>query len=194
MCGRYYIDNDTLESAAADFPGAVDRISSGNHAGEILPSCVAPVIGAYGAGLCFTEQRWGFPKNGGKGPVINARAETVSSVRLFAGGISSHRIAVPAGGFYEWNALKEKYTFTRPEGGPMYLAGIADMFENEPRFVILTTAANASMIKVHDRMPLILEKNQVADWILDGSSTAPILTRTPVVLKADAEYEQQSLF
>ena len=50
--------------------------------------------------------------------------------------------------------------FTRSDSTVMYLAGFCDWFENERRFVILTTAANESMKKVHDRMPLILEKEQ----------------------------------
>ena len=44
------------------------------------------------------------------------------------------------------------------------MAGFCDWFENERRFVILTTKANASMKKVHERMPLILEKEQIVDW------------------------------
>lgn len=45
----------------------------------------------------------------------------------------------------------------------LYIVGFCDWFENERRFVILITAANESMRKVHDRMPLILEKEQLAD-------------------------------
>ena len=76
----------------------------------------------------------------------------------FQNGILYHRILVPASGFYEWNHLKEKNSFTRSDAATLYIAGFCDWFENERRFVILTTAANDSMVKVHDRMPLILEK------------------------------------
>lgn len=68
-----------------------------------------------------------------------------------------------------------------------------DWFENERRFVIMTTAANESMIKVHDRMPLILEKGQLKDWF-DDRKMEQILHQVPVQLKREAEYEQQSLF
>ena len=57
----------------------------------------------------------------------------------------------------------------------------------------MTTAANESMIKVHDRMPLILEKEQVDSWF-DDNKLEGILHQTPVLLKRKAEYEQQSLF
>ena len=59
--------------------------------------------------------------------------------------------------------------------------------------MILTTAANESMRKVHERMPLILEKEQLADWF-DDRKMEQILHQVPVLLKREAEYEQQSLF
>ena len=100
---------------------------------------------------------------------------------------------IPASGFYEWNQLKEKNSFTRPDATPLYIAGFCDWFENERRFVILTTAANDSMIKVHDRMPLIIEKEQLEDWF-DNEKMRTILHQTSARLKRHAEYEQQSLF
>ena len=73
------------------------------------------------------------------------------------------------------------------------MAGFCDWFENERRFVILTTDANESMRKVHERMPLILEKEQLSDWF-DDRKMEEILNQIPVQLKREAEYEQQSLF
>ena len=54
-------------------------------------------------------------------------------------------------------------------------------------------AANESMKKVHDRMPLILEKEQLRDWFSNDKMKA-ILHQKSVMLKRQAEYEQQSLF
>ena len=59
--------------------------------------------------------------------------------------------------------------------------------------MILTTAANESMKKVHDRMPLILEKEQLRDWFSNDKMGA-ILHQKSVMLKRQVEYEQQSLF
>lgn len=53
---------------------------------------------------------------------------------------------------------------------------------------------NASMIKVHDRMPLILEKRQIRDWLSDDSAVEDLLKQTPVLLDRETEYEQQTLF
>ena len=57
----------------------------------------------------------------------------------------------------------------------------------------MTTAANESMIKVHDRMPLILEKEELEDWF-DDKKMEQILHQVPVQLKREAEDEQQRLF
>ena len=73
------------------------------------------------------------------------------------------------------------------------MAGFCDWFENELRFVILTTAANESMRKVHDRMPVILEKEQLSDWF-DDRKMEQILHQVPVQLKRETEYEQQSFY
>ena len=49
------------------------------------------------------------------------------------------------------------------------------------------------MVKVHDRMSLILEKELLSDWF-DDRKMEQILHQKPVQLKREAEYEQQSLF
>lgn len=60
--------------------------------------------------------------------------------------------------------------------------------------MILTTKANASMQTVHDRMPLILEKNQIRDWLMDEEAAEKILHQNPVELERQADYEQMTLF
>ena len=161
--------------------------------GDIRPTDVAPVIGQSEHGLELGICRWGYPLSKGKNPVINARVETVMDKPSFQNGILYHRLLIPAGGFYEWNSLKEKSSFARPDSSVLYMAGFCDWFENERRFVILTTTANNSMKKIHDRMPLILEREQITDWF-DNNKMPVLLYQTPTLLNRQTEYEQQSLF
>ena len=169
------------------------RIRKKQFSGDIRPTEFAPVIEKSERGLKLDVCKWGYPLAKGNNLVINARTESVMDKIVFQNGILYHRILIPASGFYEWNRLKEKNTFTRPAAPVLYMAGFCDWFENEKRFVILTTKANASMEKTHDRMPLILEKEQLADWF-DDKKMEQLLQHTPVMLKREAEYEQQSLF
>lgn len=195
MCGRYYIDTNWLDEIGnVVYSFDIDwKICTEQFQGDILPTNTAPIIEKTEHGLQLSLCKWGFPLQKGKNLVINARAETVLDKPSFSNGIWYHRIVIPASGFYEWNRLKEKNTFTRSNASVLYLAGFCDWFDNEQRFVILTTAANESMIKVHDRMPLILEKEQLEDWF-DNEKMQVILRQEPVMLKRQAEYEQLSLF
>lgn len=174
MCGRYWIEE------------------KGKRIRDICPSDRASVIGEREGEERIFVARWGYPAPGSSGLVINARAETVLEKKLFQNGIRNHRIVVPAAGFYEWNRNREKYSF-RQGNAALYMAGFEDIFENEHRFVILTTAANASMEPVHDRMPLILEENQIKDWICENSKTEELLKKTPPLLEREGEYEQMKL-
>ena len=150
MCSRYYIDPDMMEEISRVVQNIDGRIWLAQ--GDTRPTDVAPVIGQSEHGLELGICRWGYPLSKGKNPVINARVETVMDKPSFQNGILYHRLLIPAGGFYEWNSLKEKSSFARPDSSVLYMAGFCDWFENERRFVILTTTANNSMKKIHDRM------------------------------------------
>ena len=104
---------------------------------------------------------------------------------MFSDSVAHRRIAIPAAGFYEWNKDKKKYTFRRKDKN---LYGWQDFITDlgeEDRFVILTTGANASMEPVHDRMPLILEE----DEIIPGSWRMGVVARSlRKLLPAEPKY------
>ena len=108
----------------------------------------------------------------------------------FADSFSSRRCVIPAAGFYEWDSKKEKVIFTLPDKPVLYLAGIFRPYGPEKRFVILTREANASMLPVHDRMPLILTSEEAALWVKDVSEAESILTKVLPQLRAERPYEQ----
>lgn len=144
--------------------------------------------------LRLCKQKWGFPAPDGKGLVFNARSETVFEKRMFRESVSRRRAAIPVTWFYEWNKNKEKFTFTREDSRVLFLAGFYSVYEDGAHFVILTTEANSSMAPVHSRMPLVLEKDQVKAWVLDGGKTKELLGQIPAGLSRSCEYEQQTLF
>ena len=110
---------------------------------------------------------------GGKRPLFNARAEGIEVKPSFRGPVRHRRCIVPASGFYEWGregSGKQPY-FVRPVADEVFaLAGIWDHWEGKQGEVIesvaiITTTANELMQPIHDRMPVILEKEEVAAWI-----------------------------
>lgn len=201
MCGRYYVDDETakeIEKLVSQTEGKLRREAMGTvdmfPARDIHPSDTAPVLAQWEGSLCCQWQRWGFPGFKGKQVIFNARSESVTEKPLFRDSVRHRRVAVPAASFYEWNARKEKSTFYR-EGQPvLFMAGFYGRYEDGNHFVILTTAANASMKPVHDRMPLLLERNEVAEWVLDDERMERILHKIPCLLDRRTEYEQLTLF
>lgn len=76
----------------------------------------------------------------------------------------------------------------------LFMAGIWQKVEDENQFTILTTAPNASVAPVHDRMPLVLDKNEVPQWLMDWKQAEELLTKKPALLERRQEFEQLSLF
>ena len=70
------------------------------------------------------------------------------------------------------------------------MAGCYNWYEDQVRFVILTTEANPSVAPVHNRM----EPEELKEWVLDDGATEYLLHKTPVLLEQRAEYEQMRLF
>ena len=71
---------------------------------------------------------------------------------------------IPAKVFYEWDHQKHLTTFSLPDHSIIWMAGI---YDQEYRFSVLTTAANESVKKIHDRMPLILAREDLRQWLFD---------------------------
>lgn len=63
-----------------------------------------------------------------------------------------------------------------------------------PNYGLYEKCSNPSVAPVHNRMPLILEPEELKDWVLDDGATEYLLHKTPVLLEAHAEYEQMRLF
>lgn len=197
MCGRYHFSAELLDEIR-DLTEQKDwKLELGVLDRDIHPGDTAPVItaaGDQGGSLRACRQKWGYPGPGGKGLVFNARSESVFEKRMFRESVSLRRAVVPVSWFYEWNKNKEKFTFTKEGSRILFLAGFYGRYEDGDRFVILTTQANASMAPVHSRMPLVLEREQVREWILDSKKTKELLGQEPPRLARDCEYEQQTLF
>ncbi len=80
---------------------------------------------------------------------------------MFRDSVLHRRCIIPAKHFYEWDSDKNKVTFLRKDKSVLYMAGFYNCFQGEDRFIIITTQANTSVQKVHNRMPLILEDKEL---------------------------------
>lgn len=114
--------------------------------------------------------------------MINARAETAAALPAFRDALKQRRCLLPADGFYEWKrspAGKQPYCFEVNDGELFAFAGLWDRWRSpDGQWIkscsILTTAPNTVTALVHDRMPVILTKEDYDLW-LDPGITNPAL-------------------
>lgn len=162
---------------------------------DVYPSDRASVLVSAENSPIVCDMNWGFPGHNGNSLLINARAETALEKKTFKESVMHRRCVIPAGGFYEWNWKKEKFSFRRMDHAPLlFMAGCFNLYDGKNRFVILTTHANVSMEPVHDRMPMILERNEIEDWLSDDGCAVELLQKESPLLERSTDYEQMSLF
>jgi putative SOS response-associated peptidase YedK len=129
--------------------------------------------------------RWGLIPSWVKDPralstLINARAETAAEKPSFRGAMRHRRCLVPATGFYEWTGkpgAKKPHLIRPRHGGLMAMAGLAEHWVGADgseleTMAILTTAPNATMRPIHDRMPVILNPADFDLWLDCSTGTA----------------------
>lgn len=192
MCGRFYSDKEIREDIWR-IAGARDQGFDLPEAGDIYPSQQTLILLGQGEKLRAETMHWGFPRFDRKGLLINARAETATEKKTFCDSVLHRRCIIGARHFYEWDHDKNKVTFRYRDRGPLFMAGFYRQFEEEKRFIILTTEANQSMQPVHDRMPLILPKAQLADWVCDKDKALRMLNQPSPQLERFQEEEQQTV-
>ena len=74
----------------------------------------------------------------------------------------------------------------------LLLAGFYREEQGIPRYTVLTTEANGSMIKVHDRMPVMISRDEIRPWIGDDARLPDFLNREQSPLTCEQESGQIS--
>ena len=178
MCYKFYVpkyqENDFMDEL-------LEYLETRNVAvktGDITPGDVAAVIANN------RELRpqpfgmlWGYRLSNGK-LVYNARSETAAQKALFADGMARRRCVIPAVHYYEWQTTKAGKTqyAIRPKGAAtMLLAGIYRFENQQPVFTVLTRAPADEIAMIHDRMPVILPREALSDWLNPKYSADEIL-------------------
>jgi len=118
--------------------------------------------------------------------MINARMETIAEKPAFRRAFRQRRALIPADGYYEWyesrartstgKPVKQPY-FVRPRGDELLaMAGLYEIWrdpaksDDDPaRFrwtmTVITTTAEDELGQIHERMPLMLERDRYSDWL-----------------------------
>jgi putative SOS response-associated peptidase YedK len=152
-------------------------------------------------GRLLESMRWGLVPFWAKdlsigNRMFNARAETLESKAAFKSALETHRCLVLADGFYEWKRndtggrrRRIPFYFTRADGAPLAFAGLWASWRDPllPKdqapwihsCTIVTTDSGPDVASVHDRMPVVVETEDLQEWIdphpLDDEALASIL-------------------
>jgi len=106
--------------------------------------------------------RWGLTMKDPRHAGINAKVENLG--RVYGDAITNHRCLVVTDGFFEWKRVGDKkypFLIQRGDGAPMVFAGIYDA-----NGCAIITAPSQGLVKtLHDRMPIVLEREQFPIWL-----------------------------
>ena len=119
--------------------------------------------------------------------MTNARSESLLTASSFARAAAARRCLVPADGWYEWQVSptaldakgkprKQPFFIHRSDGAPLAMAGLYEFWhdkslaEDDPdawlaTYTIITTVAESGLDRIHDRQPLVLERERWQDWL-----------------------------
>ena len=201
MCGRYVLSSSPSELAAQFSVGQM-RLDLGASGGNynVTPRTSVPVVTLREGERVLELARWGlippWAKDAKIGDrMINARAETVAEKPAYRRAFRSRRSIMPADGFYEWQRVgtkKQPWFIHDPSGHPLAFAGLYETWQPEdgPSIMscaLITTAPNAVMRPLHDRMPVLLEERSWAQWL--DPDTEPDLLQDLLVPAADDALE-----
>lgn len=179
MCGRF--------SLYADFKVIMDRFNIEETMIEeedytpsynVAPSQMVMAVVNDGSKNRLGKLKWGLippwakdEKIGYK--MINARAETAAEKPSFKKALRQKRCLVVADSFYEWQRSGDKkipMLIKMKSGEPFAFAALWETWQSPNgkkvnSCTILTTEPNSLMEKIHDRMPVVLTKEEEDIWL-----------------------------
>ena len=143
---------------------------------------------------------------------INARSETLDQKPTFRDSYRKWRCIIPMTGYYEWRTIhgdevigsgrddakkpKQAVYVTRADGQPLAVAGLWSIWTNPDSTLreregqrrtccVVTRNANSLLASVHDRMPVVLEKEDWPLWLGEDTSAAGVDLQA--LLESDSE-------
>jgi putative SOS response-associated peptidase YedK len=189
MCGRYRLSRRKQIIEEHFDCGPWDDDWSPRY--NIAPTQPIPVIRQHPKEPTrqISTMRWGVVPHwakdaSGAAGTINARSETAAEKPAFRDPMRYRRCLIPADAFYEWKrngASKQPYCFEVNDGEMFAFAGLWDGWKSaEGQWIktcsILTTIPNAVTASVHDRMPVILDRESYDLWLDPGMTNVQVIS------------------
>lgn len=155
---------------------------------NVAPTSDLEIVVRKDDGIAVDQVTWGLMPHWAKDskirPMINARGETVAEKPFFRTAFEHGRCLVPANGYFEWHTqdkVKQPYLIHLPGDAPAFepfaFAGIMSRNKNldTVTFAIVTLAAHPSVAHLHARMPVVLNRETLSDWMNPDTAKADAL-------------------
>ena len=181
MCGRFTLRARLTDLAAEfDLKWALEQDWTPNS--DIRPTTQIPIIRQINGERELAMVRWGLvppwePEPKTKYSTFNAKAETVSEKASYKKPFQKQRCLIVADGYDEWKVvggtekkpIKQRYHIHCPDDRFFAFAGLWEHWEREENAVdsatIIITSGNAELSHIHERMPVILHKQDFPLWL-----------------------------
>jgi putative SOS response-associated peptidase YedK len=187
------------KTGAQEIAQAFSAVESGQHLAlnfNISPTSDVFVLRTVESAVQLDVMSWGLVPVWAKdvsraASLINARSESVAEKPSFRNLISRHRCILPMNAYYEWKPMKAAGKAMKQPFA--FFPGQYSDYDHESHFAVaslwstwrdgegnvlntcvaLTTEANERVSQVHNRMPVLLTKKGVAQWLSDDA-VAPL--------------------
>jgi putative SOS response-associated peptidase YedK len=189
MCGRYKLSR--RKQIIEEHFDAADWQDDWSPRYNVAPTQPVPVIRQHPKEPVRQVSliKWGLIPNWSRdaslgSSTINARSETAATKPAFRDPLKFRRCLIPADGFYEWKrngSSKQPFCFEVGDSELFAFAGLWDGWKNvDGQWVktctILTTTPNAVTSAIHDRMPVILDRDSYHLWLDPGMTDVQVVS------------------
>lgn len=193
MCNQFHLPNlaEISHYLKSDLNLPLVQPNFSSEAKDIYPNEKAPVLLYEDNKLQLIEKVWGYPSPKDSKPLFNARIERFyqNKPSMWDSSFAKRRCLIIASAFYESSRERyygenghlyhQRYSFSSPNQQLTLIAGIY----KKDHFAMVTTEPNKIMRPIHQRMPLVIEPNELRRWLFQNFT--PLIDRSQTPLKAN---------
>lgn len=184
MCGRYVLEGPVSRLTEYFNARYTADESIFQNSYNIAPTTQVPVVRINREGeRVILLHTWGLIPHWTADKTIsaklnNARGETVHEKPSFRTGFKKYRCLIPSTGYYEWQAAeegsqarKQPYYIYPSNSSYFAMAGVCDHWVDKSTgelvmsTAIITTEPCQALKEVHDRMPVMIPKEEWVNWL-----------------------------
>jgi len=177
MCGRFALYSSF--SAIKDYADLLNEIGEVGPNYNVAPGQIIPIVMFEHTKQILEPVKWGLVPFWAKDPkigyrMINTRSESITEKPSFKAAFKYRRCLIPANGFYEWKKPAKQPFFIYLQNRKLFsFAGIWEEWYHPDGSTlrtcsIITTIANERMQEIHDRMPVILSREDEIKWLKEN--------------------------